>query len=343
MATVRVGSIDSIKEFRAYMAKFQESAGIGLGEADSDINKTVSWLEGEQQTFWAGQIRKRQDLVTRAEDAVRQKRIFKDSSGTTPSAVDEMKQLAIVKKSLAEAQQKQVNVKKALQRLQKELTLYRGGVARFAGAVSSVVPNAVAQLRNTIEMLEKYTGMAPELAGAEMGGSDYAAAGGGAGGGMARPTDETQAETPDASSDPAAIRQAVPKISELGGAVELPGELFKPVAAELSAQQREGIAANFTGSPPADEATIVISAAGMNSAKLAFMRLEYIDGQTPIGWFGSVDLDSNSESNSVTVADIRKNRPDLADLLMLPIGWIAVLGANGLVGLYDDQNQSRFG
>jgi len=352
MATARVGSIDAIKEFRAYMAKFQEAASVGLGEADSEINKTINWLEGQQQTFWTGQIRKRQDILTRAEDALRQKRIFKDSSGSTPSAVDEQKIVNIAKKSLAEAQEKVQHIKKALRDLQKQLTLYRGGVGRFSNAVSATVPTAIAQLGNTIEMLEKYTGMAPELAGAEMGGSDYAsAAAGGTAGGMARPTDETAGEASpesqptasDAATDPAAIRQAVPKTSTLNKAPAMAAENFKPAAAELSVEQRQSLATNFTGDPLSDDATAVISTAALNSGNLTFLRLESADDKTPLGWFGSVDVAGDVEYNSVTVADLRKVRPDLADLLMLPAGWVAIISANGLVGLYDNQNQSHFG
>ena len=71
----RVDSIDAIKEFRVYMTKFQELATMALGDADSDIQRIQSWLEGEQQTYWTGQIRKRQEIVSRAEEAFRQKRI----------------------------------------------------------------------------------------------------------------------------------------------------------------------------------------------------------------------------------------------------------------------------
>jgi len=57
--TARVESTDAIKDFRVHLTKFQEMAGRALGDADSDINKTVRWLEGEGLNFWTSTIRKR--------------------------------------------------------------------------------------------------------------------------------------------------------------------------------------------------------------------------------------------------------------------------------------------
>ena len=61
-----------------------------------------TWLEREQQQHWTTQIRKRTEIVGRCKEAVRMKKLFKDSSGRTQSALDEEKALAIALKRLAE-------------------------------------------------------------------------------------------------------------------------------------------------------------------------------------------------------------------------------------------------
>src|SRR5208337_2332151 len=119
--TARVESIDAIKDFRVYLTKFQEMAGRALGDADSDIHRAVRWLEGEGLNFWTSTIRKRQEQLAKAEEAFRFKRLYKDSSGSTPSAVEEQKAVQMAKKRLEEAQTKLANVKTWTRKLQKEI------------------------------------------------------------------------------------------------------------------------------------------------------------------------------------------------------------------------------
>src|SRR5271165_4956698 len=97
MSTVRVESVDALTDLKNYLAKFQEMAGRALSDADSDISKTQRWLEGEILNHWNNQIRKRQEAVTKAEEALRQKRLYKDSSGSMPSVVEEQKVVKLAK------------------------------------------------------------------------------------------------------------------------------------------------------------------------------------------------------------------------------------------------------
>ena len=89
----KVHSTDALGIFRAALIKFAEGGNVALTSADSDIDRVLGWLERDQTTYWAGQIRKRHEIVLKWEDAVRQKRLFKSFDGTTKSAVDEQKEL----------------------------------------------------------------------------------------------------------------------------------------------------------------------------------------------------------------------------------------------------------
>src|ERR1035438_9863285 len=93
----RINSVDALSMFRAALIKFAENGNVALTSADSDIDRVLGWLERDQTTYWAGQIRKRHEIVLKWEDAIRQKRLYKEVDGTTKSAVDEMKQLQIAK------------------------------------------------------------------------------------------------------------------------------------------------------------------------------------------------------------------------------------------------------
>jgi hypothetical protein len=156
MSTARVQSVDALKHFRIAMWKFAEAANVALGDAESEIQRTLMWLQGEQQQFWTAQIRKRHEKVNQCKDAVRQKKLYKDSTGKPQSAVDEEKALAVAQKRLAEAEQKLINTKRHAGRLLKELHMYKGATQRFATAVTSDIPNAVATLDRMVQWLEQY-------------------------------------------------------------------------------------------------------------------------------------------------------------------------------------------
>src|SRR3954454_20331914 len=101
----RVDSIDAIRYFRTALVKFQESANSAMTDAESEMHKAHTWLENEQRQHWQREIRKCQDLLSRAKEALRMKKLFKDSTGSRPTAVDEEKAVKAAERKLAEAQQ----------------------------------------------------------------------------------------------------------------------------------------------------------------------------------------------------------------------------------------------
>src|SRR5947207_6435983 len=102
----RVESIEALKMFRRAVIRFVEAANVAMGDAESEMQRRLNWLENEQDSHWQGQIRKRQEEVSKCRDAVRQKKLFKDFAGRTPSADQEEKALRIALARLEEADRK---------------------------------------------------------------------------------------------------------------------------------------------------------------------------------------------------------------------------------------------
>src|ERR1700722_12175593 len=107
-----IESIDVLKDVKLALLKFQEAATVSLGDAESETHRVLMWIQTEQDSFWQHQIRKREEIVTRCKEAVRMKKIFKDSSGRQQSAIDEEKALRIALRNLDESQQKLKLVRK---------------------------------------------------------------------------------------------------------------------------------------------------------------------------------------------------------------------------------------
>jgi hypothetical protein len=144
----RVESIDALRAFKIALIKFGEACTIAMGDAEGEVHRTLVWLETEQAQRWSSELRKRTEIVTRCQEAVRSKTVFKDATGSRQSAVEELKALSIAQRRKEEAEFKIVAVKKGARKLQKELESYKGSVQRLSTFVSSVLPAAGANLVN---------------------------------------------------------------------------------------------------------------------------------------------------------------------------------------------------
>jgi hypothetical protein len=160
MAEARVESIEAIANFKRALYKFAEAANSSLTDAEADMANVYRWLEGEQRSHWQNQVRKATELVSRCEDALRQKRLFKDASGRVPSAVDEEKALSRAKRMKEIAEEKLEHVRRYTPRLQREIMLYKGQVQRFATFVAADIPAAAAKLDKMVDSLEAYVNLA---------------------------------------------------------------------------------------------------------------------------------------------------------------------------------------
>jgi hypothetical protein len=157
--TARVDSIDALRQFRVALIKFAEEANVALGSAESEMQRTMGWLEREQLSHWQFQIRKRQEALGRAQEALRMKKLFPDASGRTPTPIEEEKAVRRCKAAIEEAEQKLSNVKKYTRVLQREIMNYKGGVQRFSTLIGSEVPVAISRLDKMAGMLERYVAL----------------------------------------------------------------------------------------------------------------------------------------------------------------------------------------
>lgn len=161
--SARIDDIEALKLFRRALWKFAETANVALGDAESEVQRVLLWLETEQRSYWEHQLRLRYEAVMKAKDALRQKKLFKDSTGKYPSAVDEEKAVALAQRRLEEAEQKVAAIRRYIPRLQRELQLYKGSVQRFATTVQVDVPSAVHTLDRVTSKLEEYVALSLEV------------------------------------------------------------------------------------------------------------------------------------------------------------------------------------
>src|ERR671916_845658 len=85
----RIESIAELRAFRVALLKFVDACNVALGDAESDMQRTHTWVERDQLSYWNGQLAKRAEMVTRAKEALRMKKLYKSPTGGTQSVVEE--------------------------------------------------------------------------------------------------------------------------------------------------------------------------------------------------------------------------------------------------------------
>ena len=328
----KVQDIDAIKRFRAYLAKVGEVAGLALGDAESDINRTMAWLETEQSTYWSGQIRKRQEVLQRAQQVLRDKQLYKDASGSQPSVVEEQKAVLKAKNNLLEAEQKLANTKAWIRRLPKEISLYRGGVQPLGNTVAAGMPTALAHLTNALDNLERYVASPVETQSAAPAAAGPETAGTGGGAGMARSVTEAGAVVPDGEA--AVLRGAIPTDDVLQQAVPV-GQghnvvLSLPV---LNGVERARIVTvGLSLELQADE-PVTIAESDAPGGRWVLTRLS----QGGV-YVGPVDGPAPARYQVVPMGRVLEIRPDLAEALALGAGFMVLVGPEGLQRIYNQRD-----
>ncbi len=158
----RVNSVLVLKQLRASLGTFAETAATALEEASTEVQHTRQWLQQDRYRHWKTQVQAQTERFVRAKGALKQKQVFDRTLGGTPSScVDERKALKIAEERLREAEVKLSHVRAWSQRIEKELADYRGATQRLISALEVEIPNARARLDNMIDSLEAYLALAP--------------------------------------------------------------------------------------------------------------------------------------------------------------------------------------
>src|SRR5687768_2916475 len=329
----RVDSLEALKYFKIALVKFGQSISVALDDADSEVSRTLNWLEGEAQSYWQQQIRKRHDVLEKAKEALRMKQLYKDASGRTPSAVDEMKAVQVARKRLDDATAKLAITKTNARKMAREQMIYKGQVQRGYSAAAHDVPSAAAFLNNILIKLEQYVGLAAP--------SSVLSTGEGPGiAGMARGAEpvpgrgvsqyrKLRLQTPEAMLRDAAPLTHLDEIEWKSGIV--------PIA------ERDKVARfPFERGDVDYNRRVILAADVWNHAGLYLHRTEDLP-DAPTWYVGPEEAEQPVEQCiSMSTESLLRLRPDLAEIFALPAGFIVLLRPSGVVSLMDKDDREHW-
>jgi hypothetical protein len=149
------------------------------------------------------------------------------------------------------------------------------------------------------------------------------------------PVEKSEVEIP---VDPVLIRGWLPDDSLLAGAAALPEGPVNMAFLSLSEAQRQA-AAGLAAPEPVDEKALVAVDPAAGSVKGIYILS--LPNTLGFAWvIGPVDAGPATSYNKTTVADLKAGRPDLGEVLNLPRGFLAIIGAKGLTAIFNPNNEN---
>ncbi|MBN2375077.1 MAG: hypothetical protein JXD22_01655 [Sedimentisphaerales bacterium] len=158
----RVYSLEALKEFEAALLKFAHTVSAAIEEADSEVQRTLLWLNLEQDRYWKNQLRVRNEAYTQAKQVLKRKEYLdKSPLGSNSSYLDERKAIALAKMRFEEAQTKCKNVKLWIMKLEEEAMTFKAAANSLMNLVEMDLPQARAQIDSMVMALERYLEINP--------------------------------------------------------------------------------------------------------------------------------------------------------------------------------------
>jgi hypothetical protein len=157
-----VQSLTALKQLRVALIQFTEAASLILEEANSDVNRTRTWLQNEALRQWKKKAFLCQEEYVRCKVALSGRLAFERSvQGSPSSCVDERKALQRAQAHLEFARKKLAAVHGWLPKLDKVHLEYRSRTQGLNTALTMDLPKAWARLDKMSESLEAYVALTP--------------------------------------------------------------------------------------------------------------------------------------------------------------------------------------
>lgn len=161
--SARVHSIDAIKVFRGDLAQYGEDARHALDAVEMEIRRALDWLKNDQFLYWRGEIKRRNEEVSRARVELHRRKMMQMSQATAYDT-DQKEALRIAENRLRTAERKLEAVKRWIPMLEHAVAEYQGQGRALADMLDGDLKKALGLLDRMAGALDDYVRMAPPSA-----------------------------------------------------------------------------------------------------------------------------------------------------------------------------------
>jgi hypothetical protein len=153
----RVTSIDALREFRAALIEFADTGRSALGEALSEVQRTVWWIQNEMRDHWQRELKQRSNKLAEARTDLARAQMQQRSDVTERKAV----QAAV--RRVEEAEEKLRQIKKWSTEMERQQMLFRGQCSQLSGSLDGELPKTIAWMERMIDSLQQYVSLQAPL------------------------------------------------------------------------------------------------------------------------------------------------------------------------------------
>ena len=152
-----ISSIDALDAFRGDLIQYIEKARVALEDAEGEVRRTRSWLEGDRNGFWRRQLKHRIQLLQQAEAELYNVTL------TSPRDSHSVQKMAVAraKRAVDEAEEKLRILKHWCQTFDNRVTPILRQLDPMFYLVSQSLPKGVHSLTEMIKSLQNYAEKTP--------------------------------------------------------------------------------------------------------------------------------------------------------------------------------------
>ncbi|MEZ6058822.1 MAG: hypothetical protein R3C19_00505 [Planctomycetaceae bacterium] len=153
--SAHVRSLDSVRQFTAAVAMFQEEARLCVSSLEMQLQRILGWLERDRPAFWKREIEVCYRNISEARVRLHQCQMRRHGD-FKPTCYEEKKDLERVKKEMEFAQKQIPVVKHWNMAALHEANEYRGRSSQMTQLIERDLPRLLGLLHHAIDRLEAY-------------------------------------------------------------------------------------------------------------------------------------------------------------------------------------------
>jgi len=149
-----VRSLEAIREFRVALIKFIDKAKRSVATAESEVQRTSTWLSSTQPMHWTHELRHGNDRLAQAKSELARATLAQPDNPRGPTD-----QIRLVRKREEEIRilmKKGEQTKRWSRKFEQQINEYRGAMTPLSSSLDGDLNKAVSILTKSIKSLEEY-------------------------------------------------------------------------------------------------------------------------------------------------------------------------------------------